>query len=59
MAGKKNAAAAEQNLNILNQHRNAKKEVKIWKLQLHDKTSYVMNKALILAANLTFEKCSK
>ena len=39
MAGKKNAAAAEQNLNILNQHRNAKKEVKIWKLKLHDKTS--------------------
>ena len=29
------------------------------KLQLHDKTSYAMNNTLILAAKLTFKKCSK
>ena len=34
---------------ILNQHGNAKKEVKIWKLQLLDKTSYVMKNTLTLA----------
>ena len=34
---------------ILNQYGNAKKKVKIWKLKLLYKTSYVMKNTLILA----------
>ena len=30
--------------------------MEIWKLQLHDKSSYAVNNPLILVAELTFEK---
>ena len=49
--GKKNVVATKQFFFILNQHGNAKKELKFWKLQLHDRTSYVMKNTLILAVN--------
>ena len=52
--GKKEHSCNWTNSLILNQHGNAKKEVEIWKLQLHDRTSYVMNNTLILAVKLIF-----
>ena len=50
MAGKEDEVTIEQNLLFWINMEMQKKIVKIWNLQLHDKTSYTMNNR--------FEKCS-